>query len=148
MLDLLQDGFSANVRTRLLLRTEEIIVMARRRDRTLIKLLMALLLFLGAAHGSTLVFNAEPASSSLNCLIMQGMQAEADTQVDSLCPYMDDQMSCSISCTASYAGAVTSIVDSSPAQTSPQHDYYTSLLGRMAVAPDPFPPKQSVLINI
>lgn len=123
-------------------------MMARRLDRTLIKFLMALLLFLGAAHGSTLVFNAEPASSSLNCQSMQGMQAEADTQVDSLCPYMDDQMPCSISCTASYTGAVTSIVDSSPAQTSPPHDCYTSLLGRMAVAPDPFPPKQSVLINI
>lgn len=102
---------------------------------------MALLLFLGAAHGSTLVFNAEPASSSLNCLIMQGTPAETDTQVDSFCPYMDDQMSCSISCAASYTGAVTSIVDSSPAQISPQHDYYTSILGRMAVAPDPYPPK-------
>jgi len=109
---------------------------------------MALLLFLGAAHGSTLVFNAEPASSSLSCLVMQGAQAETDTQVDSLCPYMDDQMSCSIGCAASYIGAVTSNVDSSPAQTSPQHDFYTSLLGRMAVAPDPFPPKQFVLINI
>jgi hypothetical protein len=116
-------------------------VMARILDRTLIKLLMALLLFLVAVHGSTLAFNAELASSSLNCLVMQGMQAEDDTQVDSFCPYMNDQMSCSISCTASYAGAVTSIVDSSPAQISPQHDYYTSILGRMAVAPDPYPPK-------
>lgn len=125
-----------------------IIVMTRRRDRTLIKLLMALLLFLGAAHGSAQEFSSEPASSSLHCQVMQGMQAEADTQMDSLCPYMDDQIPCPISCPASYTGAVTRIVDSSPAQTSPQHDYYTSLLGRMAVAPDPFPPKQSVLITI
>nr|WP_181726066.1 hypothetical protein [Pseudomonas aeruginosa]QFX78653.1 hypothetical protein pNK546KPC_0443 [Pseudomonas aeruginosa]QHU24623.1 hypothetical protein [Pseudomonas aeruginosa] len=123
-------------------------MMTRRRDRTLIKLLMALLLFMGAAHGSTQEFNPGSASSSLNCLVMQGMQTETDTQVGGLCPYMDDQMSCSISCAASYTGAVTSIVDSSPVNTSPQHDYYTSLLGRMAVAPDPFPPKQTVLINL
>ncbi|AMB87518.1 hypothetical protein AWM79_20365 [Pseudomonas agarici] len=121
---------------------------ARRGDRILIKLLMVLILYLGVAHGGPRELSAEPASSSVSCLVMQGVQAGVDMQVDNVCPHMDHQMSCSISCTASYLGAVTNIVDPASGLTSPQHDYYAFLLGRMAVAPDPFPPKQSVLSTI
>lgn len=121
-------------------------MVARRLDRTLIKLLMALLLFLGAAQGNASMFNSEPANSSLNCVVMQGMQP--DPQADNLCPGIDDQIACSISCPAPYAVVITDTAESPFALVSPQHDCYVSLLGRMAVAPDPFPPKQSVLTNI
>lgn len=119
------------------------IVITRRLDRTLIKLLMALLLLLVAAQGNASMFNSEPANSSLNCAVMQGMQP--DTQADNSCPDIDDQIVCSISCAASYAGVITNTAVSPLALVSPQHDRYVSLLGRLAVAPDPFPPKLASL---
>ncbi|MCY1557189.1 hypothetical protein D9M68_940200 [compost metagenome] len=117
--------------------------MARKRDKTLIKFLVALLLFFVAAHGGTLMVNAEPASVSLNCVATQNMQA--DTQPMAICPDIQSQIACSISCATPYAGVMTVSAASPLVLVSPQHDGYTPCLGRMAVAPEPFPPKFSAL---
>lgn len=116
--------------------------MARSLDKTLIKLLMVLL-FLVMAEGGASLFKSEPSSVSLNCVATQGMQAE-NSQADTCCPDIQSQVTCSISCAAPSMGPVAHIIESSLILVAPQNFCYTPFLGRMAVAPEPFPPKFTI----
>lgn len=118
-------------------------MMARKRDQTLIKFFLVMLLFFVAAQGEVLTVNAEPASVSFSCVAVQSMQA--DTQPMTNCPDIQSQIACSISCATPYAGVVNVSATSPLVLVSPQHDGYTPCLGRLAVAPEPFPPKFAVL---
>lgn len=114
-------------------------MITRRLDRTLSKLLIVLLLFFVAAHGGALMLNSEPANVSFNCMAAQGMQV--DMQSTNLCPDIQNQITCSISCATPYAGVMKDSDEPLLTLVSPQHDCYAPFLGRLAVAPDPFPPK-------
>lgn len=113
--------------------------MARRQDKTLIKLLMVLLLFFVAAQGEVLMFKSEPSSVSLNCAAAQSMQIDSH-QADA-CPDIQSQIACSISCATPYAGPIAHPAEPSLTLASAQNYCYMPFRGRMAVAPDPFPPK-------
>lgn len=119
------------------------VVMAQNLDKTLIKLLMVLLLVVAAAHGQALMFRSEPSNTSLNCAAAQSMLSESSRM--NICPDMSNQVTCSISCSIPSTGAVTFLVSIWHAFKSSPYDCYTTSLGRMLVAPDPFPPKHSSL---
>lgn len=112
---------------------------ARKRDKTLIKLLVVLMLFFVAAQGGVLMFKSEPLGMSLNCTAAQSMQVDSNQTAS--CPDIQCQVACSISCATPYTGAIAHPSESSLDLVSPQNSCYTPFLGRMAVAPDPFPPK-------
>lgn len=114
-------------------------MITRKLDKTLIKLVMVLLLFFVAAQSGVLMFKSEPSSVYLNCVAAQSMQAEY--KADTCCPDIQSQVACSISCATPYAGPIAYPTESSLTLVSPQNFCYTPFLGRMAVAPDPFPPK-------
>ena len=117
--------------------------MAQNLDKTLIKLLMVLLFVVAAAHGQALMFKSESSTAPLNCPAAQTMLAESSRV--NICPDMSNQVTCSISCSIPSTGAVTFLVSIWHALKSSPYDCYTTLLGRMPVAPDPFPPKHSSL---
>ncbi|WP_440785870.1 hypothetical protein [Pseudomonas sp. 22526] len=112
-------------------------------DKTLIKLLMVLLFVVAAAHGQALMFQSEPSTVPLNCPAAQSMLAESSRM--NICPDMSNQVTCSISCSIPSTGAVTFLISIWHTLKSSQYDCYTTSLGRMPVAPDPFPPKYSSL---
>ncbi|WP_191628319.1 hypothetical protein [Pseudomonas fluorescens] len=112
-------------------------------DKTLIKLLMVLLFVLAAAHGQALMFKSEPSTVPLNCAAAQSMLAESSRM--NICPDMSNQVTCSISCSIPSTGAVTFLVSIWHTLNSSPYDCYTTSLGRMPVAPDPFPPKYACL---
>lgn len=113
--------------------------MARKWDKTLIKLFVVLMLFFVAAEGGVLMFKSEPSSISLNCATTQSMQV--DSNQTATCPDIHSQIACSVSCATPYTVTIAHPAESSLSLVSPQNSCYTSFLGRMAVAPDPFPPK-------
>jgi len=114
--------------------------MTRKLDKTLIKLVMVLLLFFVATQSGVLMFKSEASSVSLNCVAAESMQTEY-SQADTCCPDIQSQVACSISCATPYAGPIAYPTGSSLTLVSPQNFCYAPFLGRMAVAPDPFPPK-------
>lgn len=116
--------------------------MAQNLNKPLIKLLMVLL-FIAAAHGQILMFNSEPSNASLDCVAAQTMLSEASKV--NICPDMQSNANCSITCSIPSTGAVTFFVSIWHALKSSQYDCYTTSLGRMPVAPDPFPSKLSRL---
>ncbi|UVJ41895.1 hypothetical protein NVV94_14395 [Pseudomonas sp. LS1212] len=120
--------------------------MTRKLNKKLIKLLMVLLLFLVVAQSGVLMFKSESSIGSLDCVAAQSMQAEY-SQADTCCPNIQSQVACSMNCAIPYAGPIAYPTESSLTLISPQNFCYTPFLGRMAVAPEPFPPKITVLIR-
>lgn len=118
-------------------------MMAQKLDKTLIKLLMVLLFVVAAAHGQAWMSKSEPSNVSLNCPAAQTMLSESSGM--NICPDMSNQVTCSINCSIPSTGAVTFLASIWHSLRSTEHDCYTTSLGRMPVAPEPFPPKYSSL---
>lgn len=118
-------------------------MLTRRRDRTLLMLFMVLLMFFVAAQGGMFMRAHGPASVSINCIATWSMEADAAPAI--ACANINSQIGCSMSCASPYTGMIGSPTNITFASGSPQHDCPTPFLGRMVIAPDPYPPKLAAL---